>query len=100
MKPKLAFFKALIIVFSAASLSSIAALRPIKLLGEPVPPGTTPARTVVIKPNTKHFHVVSGETVKFVIGDKEFMWHFDGPEGPFDLAQIVPSGTLSRKVSG
>ena len=99
MKPKLLFFKTLAAVFAASSFSSIAAQLPNKLLGEAVPPSTA-KRTIVIKPNTKYVRVESGETVKFVVGGREFGWHFDGPEGPFDLRQIAPAGTLDHKIRG
>src|SRR5438067_2314741 len=101
MKSKPFFFKVLAIGLCAASLSSIAAqpLRPTKLLGEPAMPEAA-THTVVIMPSTKHVHVVSGETVKFIISDKQYGWHFDGPEGQFKLAQVLPSGTLDHDVSG
>ena len=99
MKPKSLFLKTLTVVLSAASISSFAATLAPKLLGEMVPP-TAAKRTIVIQPNTRFVHVESGEAVKFVIGDQEFGWQFDGPEGPFDLGQIVPAAALDHKVRG
>ena len=99
MRPKSLFLKTLTVVLSAASISSFAATLAPKLLGEMVPP-TAAKRTIVIQPNTRFINVESGETVKFVIDGQEFGWQFDGPEGPFDLGQIVPEGALDHKVRG
>ena len=99
MKPRLIFLKALVLVFSAASLTSIAAMLPNRLLGDPAPP-TAAARTIVVDSNTRHVRVEGGETIKFVVGGNAFTWHFNGPEGPFDLRQIVPAGTLDHKIVG
>ncbi len=97
MKTKLFFLRMVTVALSAASMYSNAATLPNKLLGEPVPP-TTASRTIVIDSSTKYVRVQGGETVKFVVGDREFAWHFDGPEGPFDLRQIAPAGALARKL--
>jgi hypothetical protein len=101
MKAKSLFSRLLVIGLCTISLSSAAAPRerPLKLLGQPAA-ASQATRTIVIKPNTKYVRVVSGETVKFVSSDKDFTWHFDGPEGPFALSQIAPSGMLDRPIKG
>ena len=101
MKAKLLLSGMLLIGFCTISLPSAAAQRerPLKLLGQPAV-ATQATRTIVIKPNTKYVRVASGETVKFVSSDKDFTWHFDGPEGPFALSQIAPRGMLDRPIKG
>ena len=89
----------LTVALTFSSLQLHASTLPTPLLGEPAPRNVA-QRTVVITPDTTYVTVVSGETVKFVIGDKAINWHFDGPEGPFNLAQIVPPGTLAHTVRG
>lgn len=89
----------LTVALTIASLQLHASTLPTPLLGKPVTPDLA-QRTVVITPATTYVSVVSGETVKFVIGDKAITWHFDGPEGPFNFAQIVPPGTLTHSVRG
>ena len=87
------------LVVSGACLHLHAATLALKLLGEPVS-SERADRTVVIDEKTRFVQVDSGQTVKFVAGDKIFSWHFDGPQGPFELAQIAPPGTLNRRIPG
>jgi hypothetical protein len=101
MKAKLLLSGVLLIGLCTISLPAAAAQRerPVKLLGQPAAAAQA-TRTIVIKPNTKYVRVASGETVKFVSNDKDFTWHFDGPEGPFALSQIAPRGMLDRPIKG
>jgi hypothetical protein len=101
MKAELLLSRMLAIGLCAISLTAVSAPRerPLKLLGQPAA-ATQATRTIVIKPNTKYVRVASGETVKFVSSDKDFTWHFDGPEGPFALSQIAPRGMLDRPIKG
>jgi hypothetical protein len=45
-------------------------------------------------------NVDGGEIVKFVVGDKAFAWHFNGPLGvaSFDLRRVAPPGVLDHQV--
>lgn len=99
MKTQRSILAALSIVASSAGLSSHAASLSLKLLGEPVS-SEYADKTVTINEKTRFVQVESGQTVKFIVGDKAFLWHFDGPQGPFNLMQIAPPGTLERRIGG
>jgi hypothetical protein len=100
MKPKIVVVTGIVIGSLCFGSYTLAKPMPKKLLGEPLS-GEVVARTIVINPETKRIQVTSGETVKFVVGSQSFGWRFDGPEGAFELEQIVPKDiTVSRKVTG
>lgn len=86
-------------VTSSSNFRYSAGTRPVSLIGAAASEGSS-TRTVVIQPDTKFVRVVSGQTVKFVSGEKSVIWHFDGPEGYFELAQITPEGFIDHGVSG
>ena len=46
-------------------------------------------RTIVIKPNTSYVNVTGGEVIRFEVGDKSFLWNFNGPGSSFDLARVA-----------
>jgi hypothetical protein len=70
----------------------------LELLGEPAPVATV-ARTIVISPDTRWVNVTSGEIVKFVVGERAFVWHFNGPDYlSFPLNRVAPQGILDRSV--
>ena len=55
-------------------------------------------RTIVVGPATKWVNVKHDEVVKFVAGDKEFAWAFDGLPQSFDLSKVAPSGAVDHRV--
>ncbi len=66
--------------------------------GTPIPVSEG-ARTIVLRPDTKHINVDEGEAIKFVAGDTVFAWRFDGRSiKVFDLQQVAPSGALASPV--
>ena len=58
------------------------------------------ARVIKILPKTKHVNVTQGETVKFVVGDKSFAWHFYTLRGStsFALSKIAPKEIDTHRV--
>jgi hypothetical protein len=72
----------------------------IDLLGMPVIDDSAALSTVTITPDTRWVNVTSGDTVRFVTGDKAFAWSFQvSPNvAMFDLNQIAPPGALGRRV--
>lgn len=72
------------------------------LIGEPAPPTAAATRTIEIQPGTRWVNVTGGEVVKFVVGDKSFVWSFDGTptSAGFNLNQIAPEGVLDHPVQG
>lgn len=72
---------------------------PIELLGDPIPV-TAADKTIEILPETKWVNVVSGENIKFVVGDQAFGWAFNVPHtlSSFDLQRVAPPGVLNRPV--
>ncbi|WP_343733081.1 CzcE family metal-binding protein [Duganella sp.] len=58
------------------------------------------ARVINVLPKTKHVNVEQGETVKFVVGDKSFTWHFDTlrASDSFPLSKIAPAGIDTHRV--
>jgi len=69
------------------------------LLGDSAPP-EVPARSIVIKPDTRYVHVEGGEIIRFVVDDKTFSWDFNGPlfVSSFDLRRVAPTGVLDHEV--
>ena len=56
-------------------------------------------RTIVVNPDTRWVNVTRGEAIRFVVGNTEFGWKFDGPNAQsFDLRQVAPPGVLARAV--
>jgi hypothetical protein len=80
----------------AAAMSS--SVKNVMLMGDPASPKTA-ERTITINSDTKNINVAEGETIKFVIGEKTFAWHFDGPYSSFKLNQVAPEGTLDHIVT-
>ena len=73
--------------FSAAAVPTYR----IDLLGDPAPPAAA-THTIAITPHTKYVNVEGGDTVKFLVGQKTFTWHFDVARtiSSFNLKQIAP----------
>ncbi len=58
-------------------------------------------RSIVIGPNTKYVNVVAGEAIRFVVGDKTFIWNFDRSvyRAPVNLLQAAPAGSFEHEVT-
>ena len=75
--------------FAAATMLCAAAQAyPTTMLGGAVP-DATPARTVVITPETRSVDVAFGETVVFSVNGTRSAWQFYTPARSFDLNQVV-----------
>ena len=63
-------------------------------------PGTLSmvTRTIVIRPDASYVNVTGGEVIRFQVGNKSFVWAFNGPRSSFDLGLIAPPNLLGRKV--
>ena len=68
------------------------------LLGGPGSPSMV-TRTIVIKAETRYVNVTGGEVIRFEVGDKSFVWNFNGQRSSFDLARVAPTSTLDHKVT-
>ncbi len=83
----------------AASLCATAQGIGTRLMGSATPAAQT-ERTIVVNQDTKWVNVKSGDVVKFVSGNTEFGWRFDGPAPrSFDLQLIAPAGAVSRAIT-
>jgi len=56
-------------------------------------------RTIAIRPETNFVNVTGGEVIRFDVGDKSFVWNFNGQRSSFNLAQIAPPSVLDRTVT-
>ena len=65
------------------------------LYGESIATNLPVEDTVVVQPGEKVINVSWGDSVKFVVGDQSFSWHFDGMPGNdrFKLSELSPSIT-------
>ncbi|RJG24130.1 CzcE family metal-binding protein [Massilia cavernae] len=88
---------ALALLASCASLSNVAPRT--ELLGDPAPTAAA-TQAIVITPETRWVNVTGGETVKFIVGDKEFAWNFTvAPSiSSFALNRVAPAGIMTRNV--
>jgi hypothetical protein len=57
-------------------------------------------RVINILPKTKYVNVTQGDTVKFVVGEKSFAWHFDTlrASDSFLLSKIAPADIDKHRV--
>jgi hypothetical protein len=70
----------------------------LELFGSPAPVSLV-TRTIAIGPGTSYVNVTGGEVIRFDVGDKSFVWNFNGQRSSFDLAKVAPPGLLARKVT-
>jgi hypothetical protein len=71
----------------------------VNLYGDPAPPSSA-ERTIVIRPDIKYVNVEGGQTVRFVVGDKDFAWHFFSARfRDFNLADVAPPGILDHAIT-
>jgi hypothetical protein len=85
-----------------SSLASAAVDQPLSFLGTAAPAGTAVDQVIVLNDGVASVNVTSGSTVKFVIGDRSFIWTFDNGAVPlfaFDLNRIAPAGLLDHQVT-
>ena len=68
------------------------------LLGGPASPSMA-TRTIFIKPETNYVNVTGGEVIRFEVGNKSFVWNFNGQRSSFDLARVAPPSLLDHKVT-
>lgn len=61
---------------------------------------TAGTRVIHVLPKTKHVNVTQGDTVKFVVGDKSFTWHFDTLQASasFLLSTIAPASFETHSI--
>ncbi len=99
MKPRLLLSSVVALLLSSAGLGTAQGAVRTDLLGEPAPLSAA-TRTVWVGPDTRWVNVTGGEVVKFVSGEREFAWSFNGIEmaGAIDLNQIAPRGALTHSV--
>ena len=43
--------------------------------------------------------LAGGEIIRFEVGNKSFVWNFNGQRSSFDLGKVAPAGVLARKVT-
>jgi hypothetical protein len=99
MKTKSVIPAVLAMTLSLSAFSSMAATN-VDPLGEPAPAAAA-NRTIAIGPATKYVNVEGGQTVKFDVGGKTFVWAFDGAENvqSFNLNRVAPAGVLDHVVT-
>ena len=68
------------------------------LLGDTASSSMT-TRSIAIRPDTRYVNVTGGEVVRFTVGDRGFVWNFNGRPSSFDLALVAPPGMLDHKVT-
>jgi hypothetical protein len=56
-------------------------------------------RSIAIKPDTNFVNVTGGEVIRFDVGNRSFVWNFNGQRSSFNLAQVAPPSVLERKVT-
>jgi hypothetical protein len=61
--------------------------------------GAAITRTIVVRPDTRYVNVTGGEVIRFQVGDRSFVWSFNGTRTSFDLARVAPPSTLDHKVT-
>lgn len=85
----------------AATLCGCAPVAPrIDLLGTPASSNAAVQRTIVITPDTQSVNVTSGETIRFIVGERSFAWNFQTGTtvSTFDLNQVAPPRMLARRI--
>jgi hypothetical protein len=61
---------------------------------------TATTRVINILPKTKSVNVTQGDTIKFVVGEQSFAWHFDTlrASDSFLLSKIAPKEVDTHRV--
>ena len=68
------------------------------LLGEAVPNGAPVDKVVRIDAKTRWVNALGNESVKFVLGDREFSWRFPDKRLSVNLKEIAPAGSIDRDL--
>jgi hypothetical protein len=99
-------FRRIVFIAAATVLSAStfaqAVEQPISFLGNPAPSQATVDQVIVLDGATRNLSVAGGSTVRFIAGDRSFVWTFQNGSAhlvPFDLARIAPAGFFDRKVT-
>jgi hypothetical protein len=53
----------------------------------------------VLRPETHFVNVTGGEVIRFQVGDRSFVWSFNGTRSSFDLTRVAPPSMLDHKVT-
>jgi hypothetical protein len=63
-------------------------------------PASSATQTVIITADTRWVNVTGGDTVRFVVGAREFAWNFSvgSTVAMFDLNRVAPPGLLGREL--
>lgn len=58
-------------------------------------------RTIILSADTVSVNVTSGETVRFIVGERSFAWNFQVSPTitMFELNQVAPAGLLTHRVA-
>jgi hypothetical protein len=68
------------------------------LAGEPLPQGTPVDRIVRIDQNTPWVNAAGGESLKFMLGDRELSWRLPDNRWAINLKEIAPAGSIDRDL--
>ena len=66
------------------------------LLGEPLAADAPVDKVINIAADTRWANAVQDDTVKFVVGGRDFSWHFASSKFAVNLKDIAPPGTIDR----
>jgi len=90
---------AAILLLWAAMPTSTAATDYRYLYGDPAP-ASAANYTIVIQPDTRYVNVQGGDTINFIVGDRQFAWTFNVARTvwAFDLNDVAPPGLLDHTV--
>ena len=94
-----AFFAPLVFAGSVLlSSAACAAASDVAALGSST---TLASRMITIDRLTDHVNVTAGDTVNFVVGERNFLWNFDVASNVymFDLNKIAPQNMLTRRIN-
>ena len=89
---------AIVAVVMAAACGSASAMGMSSLLGEPQTNGTPVDKVLRIDATTPWLNATGNDRVKFLVGDKEFSWHFADNRPAVNLREIAPPGYLDRDL--
>jgi len=68
------------------------------LLGEAIPDGAPVDKVVRVDAKTRWVNAVGNESVKFLLGDREFSWRFPDKRLSVNLKEIAPAGSIDRDL--
>ena len=77
---------------------SAAAVGTDTLLGEALPNGAPVEKVVRVDAKTRWVNAVGNESIKFLLGDREFSWRFPDTRLSVNLKEIAPAGSIGRDL--